>query len=60
MLGHTGVGKTTYLASLYGSLQREVEGFSLSTSKSRDHDRLIQLANTIGKGEYPLSTDQKY
>jgi GTPase SAR1 family protein len=59
MLGHTGVGKTTYLASLYGSLQREVEGFSLRTSESRDHDRLIQLANTIGKGEYPLSTDQR-
>ncbi|BAY66421.1 hypothetical protein NIES22_65600 [Calothrix brevissima NIES-22] len=59
MIGNTGVGKTTYMASLYGALQREIEGFSLKAVRSDDHSRLSQLAKTIQTGEYPSMTDQR-
>lgn len=59
MVGNTGVGKTTYMASLYGSLQREIEGFSLKATRDDDHARLCQLAKTIQKGKYPDLTAQR-
>jgi energy-coupling factor transporter ATP-binding protein EcfA2 len=59
MIGNTGVGKTTYMASLYGALQREIEGFSVKAVDSDDHSRLSQLAKTIQTGEYPAATDQR-
>ncbi|MFB2891583.1 hypothetical protein ACE1CI_01430 [Aerosakkonemataceae cyanobacterium BLCC-F50] len=59
MLGHTGVGKTTYMASLYGVLQQSVEGFRLKAVNSKDHNRLFDLAEAIHRGKYPLATDQR-
>ncbi|NEP62334.1 MAG: hypothetical protein F6K31_36285 [Symploca sp. SIO2G7] len=59
MLGHTGVGKTTYMASLYGAMQQSVEGFSLRAADSEDHKRLKNLADGIRRGEYPVATDQR-
>lgn len=59
MVGNTGVGKTTYMASLYGALQREIEGFSLKAVRDDDHARLCQLAKTIQTGKYPDLTDQR-
>jgi GTP-binding protein EngB required for normal cell division len=59
MIGNTGVGKTTYMASLYGALQREIEGFSLKAVRDDDHSRLYQLAKQIDKGKYPALTDQR-
>jgi GTPase SAR1 family protein len=59
MLGHTGVGKTTYMASLYESMQQRVEGFHLKTAKSQDHSRLLELAQMIRTGSYPPPTAQR-
>lgn len=59
MLGHTGVGKTTYMASLYGAMQQSVEGFSLRAVDLADHNRWKNLADGIRRGEYPVSTDQR-
>ncbi|CAD5990473.1 hypothetical protein PCC9214_05805 [Planktothrix tepida] len=59
MLGHTEVGKTTYMASLYGVLQQSVEGFRLKAANSEDHNRLLNLAEKIHQGQYPLATDQR-
>lgn len=59
MLGHTGVGKTTYMASLYGAMQQSVEGFSLKAVNLEDHNRWKNLADGIRHGEYPVSTDQR-
>ncbi len=56
MLGHTGVGKTTYMASLYEAMQQKVEGFQLKTAKSLDHSRLLDLANMIRSAKYPPPT----
>jgi GTPase SAR1 family protein len=59
MLGHTGVGKTTYMASLYGAMQQSVEGFSLRAVNLEDHNRWKNLADRIRREEYPVSTDQR-
>jgi len=59
MIGNTGVGKTTYMASLYGALQREIEGFSLKAVCTDDHSRLYQLAKAIQTGKYPDLTAQR-
>jgi len=58
-IGHTGVGKTTYMATLYGILQNGIEGFGLKAQNSNDHERLIELAQNISQGIYPSATDQR-
>lgn len=58
-LGHTGVGKTTYMSALYETLQKPVEGFSLKAAAREDHQRFLLLADKIKKGEYPAPTDQR-
>ncbi|AFZ04563.1 TRAFAC clade GTPase domain-containing protein [Calothrix sp. PCC 6303] len=59
MLGHTGVGKTTYMASLYGSMQQSIEGFRLKASELEDHRRWVDVAEQIQQGKYPALTDQR-
>lgn len=59
MLGNTGVGKTTYMASLYGMMQQRIKGFSLKAVNSSDHTGLLELAKTISHGRYPFATDQR-
>lgn len=59
MLGHTGVGKTTYMASLYGVMQQSVEGFRLKAVKLEDHKRWVEIADRIQQGDYPVATDQR-
>jgi energy-coupling factor transporter ATP-binding protein EcfA2 len=58
-IGHTGVGKTTFMASMYGFLQKPIEQFSLRTTQISDHQRLLNLAQEIQKGNYPSPTDQR-
>lgn len=59
MLGHSQVGKTTYMASMYGKLQAPINGFTLGTDDKENHERLIKLHSHINKGEYPDATDQR-
>ena len=59
MLGHTAVGKTTYMASLYGELQRSFSGFTLSAVSSSDHEHLVQTARDIRRNIYPPPTAQR-
>jgi len=56
MLGHSGVGKTTYMASMYGTLQNPINGFSLKTEHSSDHERLVKNFYSIKRGYYPDAT----
>lgn len=58
MLGHSGVGKTTYMASMYGSLQN-TRGFGLRAENWRVHETLLAAAEQIGNGCYPPPTDQR-
>jgi GTPase SAR1 family protein len=47
MIGNTNVGKTTYMASLYGIMQQQIEGFSLKAVNGNDRSRLHELAQAI-------------
>jgi Double-GTPase 2 len=58
-IGHEGVGKTTFMASMYECLQKSIEGFTLRATDSKDHNRLIKLARDIERGRYPAPTDQR-
>jgi energy-coupling factor transporter ATP-binding protein EcfA2 len=59
MLGHTGVGKTTYMASMYGALQKGINGFSLRAEDPSLGDDLLAIAQAIAQGRYPKPTDQR-
>ena len=59
MLGHTGVGKTTYMASLYGILQNPINGFTLRAQSTQDHAQLMDLYHQIHYGTYPEATMQR-
>ena len=59
MLGHSGVGKTTYMASMYGMLQRPINGLSIKASNSDDHTRLMKLFESVERGYYPDPTEQR-
>jgi GTPase SAR1 family protein len=56
MLGHTGVGKTTYIASMYGALQTPINGFSLKARDSDDATALQLLSDQISNGYFPTKT----
>src|SRR5947209_7969630 len=56
MLGHTGVGKTTYMASMYGTLQTQINGFSLRATNSNHHRELLRMSNDIRRSIYPDGT----
>jgi|GEM_PF-1331550 len=58
-LGFTGVGKTTYMASMYGALQKEFSGFRLEATGSAEHTRLLNLFSSIKNGTYPFPTEQR-
>lgn len=59
MLGHTNVGKTTYMASMYGTLQSPINGFSLRTTHTTHHQELQTLHRNISSGRYPLPSQQR-
>jgi energy-coupling factor transporter ATP-binding protein EcfA2 len=59
MLGNSGVGKTTYMASLYGIMQQKIGGFSLKANDTADGNRLIELANEISSQRYPDATSNR-
>ena len=58
MLGHSGVGKTTFMAAMYAALQQPIDGFRVKAGKGQ-HKRLISLAKAIMSGHYPDATDQR-
>src|SRR5438309_901376 len=59
MLGHSSVGKTTYMASMYGTLQTPINGFSLHTQDSAYHIGLLGDFNNIRRGIYPPATARR-
>lgn len=55
-LGNSKVGKTTYIASMYGTLQRSFSRFKLQTVDQQEHNRLLELYGRIKMGLYPSPT----
>jgi hypothetical protein len=58
MLGHSDVGKTTYIASMYQAMQRGTQGFTLRAVQESDHRRLTSRASEILHGRFPPGSDQ--
>lgn len=58
MLGHSGVGKTSYIASMYAAfhLQNSIGGFGLSTVNGDDREHLLELYRSVCDGTYPPPT----
>jgi GTPase SAR1 family protein len=59
MIGHSNVGKTTYMASMYGAMQVGVNGFTLRAARTDDHERFLALHRMTRAGRYPALTDQR-
>lgn len=58
MLGHSDVGKTTYISSMYQAMQRGQRGFTLRAARDSDHRRLTSQAGEITHGRYPPGSDR--
>lgn len=59
MLGHSGVGKTTYMASMYGEMQTPVNELGLRAERRADHDQLLLMHASLASGRYPSPSDQR-
>ncbi len=57
MIGHSGAGKTTYIAAMYAVMQSGINGFSIKADKKDLHEQLKLLSDNLQKGYYPNSTD---
>lgn len=57
MIGHSGSGKTTYMAVMYALMYKGIKGFSIEADRKDFHDRLMALSTNIKKGQYPGGTD---
>jgi hypothetical protein len=58
MLGHSDVGKTTYISSMYQAMQRGARGFTLQAALDRDHRKLTFDADEILRGRFPAASDR--
>jgi GTPase SAR1 family protein len=70
MLGHSGVGKTTYMATMYGEMQsRSVwqrlsgggnrSAFTINAVNDDDHRRFLAIHKDVCRGKYPSPTNQR-
>lgn len=58
MIGHSGSGKTTYMAAMYGLMCGEgIEKYSIVSKTQSGHDSLANLCSSIFNGSYPKQTD---
>ena len=58
MIGNKASGKTTYMASSLGLLQKSIKGFSIETGSDTEL-WFKNLFNAIKSGEYPSPTDKR-
>ncbi len=59
MLGHSGAGKTTYLALMYFEMQEDIGGFRVRAKDPQHHQQLLQDAQAIRVSRYPAPTHQR-
>jgi hypothetical protein len=57
MVGHSGSGKTSFMAGLYKYLGEDKEGYGVSAKKESQKMQLARMANNLTKGIYPAGTD---
>ena len=57
MVGHSGAGKTSFMAGLYKRLGDENSGYGMYAVDRRQHVQLQRLATALSQGIYPAGTD---
>lgn len=57
MVGHSGSGKTSFMAGMYRNLGGKKRGFGIKAKKETQLKQLRKMANGLSKGEYPAGTD---
>lgn len=58
MLGNKDSGKTTYMSSAFGLMEKGVSGFFIKTDTS-SREWFHKLFQAISRGEYPSATDKR-
>lgn len=57
MIGHSGAGKTSFMAGMYKRLGEERSGYGMHTTNEEQHMQLKRLADRLSRGIYPEGTD---
>ena len=62
MVGHSGSGKTSFMAGLYKYVGEDNEGYGISSKNDVQKKQLSRMATDLTRGRYPSGTDvqQKY
>lgn len=53
MLGHSGVGKTSYVSLMYAAMRDGIQGFGLCAREETRHEELTATAEEVLRGRYP-------
>lgn len=60
MVGHEGVGKTTYVSSMYREMATNgVGGFWVKAQSDAEHRRLLAAAEGVARARYPPPSEQR-
>lgn len=57
MVGHSGAGKTSFMAGLYKFVGENKDGYGISSKKESQKRQLKRMADALSKGQYPSGTD---
>lgn len=57
MVGHSGAGKTSFMAGMYRYLGDSAEGYGISAKKENQKAQLQRMAQGLMRGRYPAGTD---
>ncbi|MGM9853080.1 MAG: hypothetical protein ACI30N_03825 [Muribaculaceae bacterium] len=57
MVGHSGSGKTSFMAGMYKYLGEEKNGYGISAKKPSQKTQLQRMAQGLEHGRYPAGTD---
>ena len=57
MVGHSGAGKTSFMAGMYKYLGEDTEGYGISAKNQAQKSQLKRMAQALDRGVYPAGTD---
>lgn len=57
MVGHSGAGKTSFMAGMYKYLGEDTEGYGISAKNQAQKSQLKRMAQALDRGAYPAGTD---
>lgn len=62
MVGHSGSGKTSFMAGLYKYVGEDPENYGISSKNENQKRQLARMASALSQGKYPSGTDvqQRY